>query len=60
MKTASICPMYIDENEKDVIYVVLYYLDNEVVKRFAFRDHVKAEESSLSWTKVLTPDLNCV
>jgi len=52
--------MYIDENEKDVIYVVLYYLDNEVVKRFAFRDHIKAEESSLSWTKVLTPDLNCV
>lgn len=60
MKTASICPMFIDDNEKDAIYVVLYYLDNEIVKRFAFRDHVKAEESSLSWTKVLTSDLESV
>lgn len=50
-KTAEIHPAYIDDVETDVVYTVLFYDGKQVVRRQAFRDFRKAEDSVKIWIK---------
>ena len=49
-KSACITPVYIDDNEKDVVYVAFLYEGDNVIRRHAFRDHMNAEELVKNWT----------
>jgi hypothetical protein len=49
MKTSEIHVTFVDDNEKDIIFFVLCFKDETVMKKFAFRNREKAEETAISW-----------
>jgi hypothetical protein len=49
MKTSEIHVTFVDDNEKDIIFFVLCFKDETIVKKFAFKNKDKAEETALSW-----------
>jgi hypothetical protein len=50
MKSAEIHPIYIDDKDDDVVFVVYLYEGDNIVRQQGFRDHTKAEELVKNWT----------
>jgi len=50
MKSAEIHPIYIDDKDDDVVFVVYLYEGDNIVRQQGFRDRVKAEEFVKNWT----------
>lgn len=49
-KSAEIHPIYIDDKDDDVVFVVYLYEGENIVRQQGFRDHTKAEEFVKNWT----------
>ena len=50
MKSAEIHPIYIDDKDDDIVFVVYLYEGDNIVRQQGFRDHAKAEELVKNWT----------
>jgi hypothetical protein len=53
MYTSEIHITFLDDNEKNIVWFVLCYKNNEMIKKFAFSNREKAEEVALSWNNTV-------